>query len=105
MGRTDELVVTDRRPVVDGTVLSSARLRAEVREQLAAERDGRDEEVARARVELRESLERLDSGLQALRARLAEKAQHAAKIAGGVVAVGAALTGAAVVAWKRSAPE
>ncbi|MEU7813626.1 hypothetical protein [Pseudonocardia sp. NPDC049154] len=105
MGRTHELVVTDGRPVVDGTVLSSAQLRAEIREQLEAQEDGRDDDLARERVELRESLERLDSGLQALRARLKEKAVHAAKIAGGVVGVGAALTGAAVVWWKRSAPE
>ncbi|MCE3556190.1 hypothetical protein LWC33_32710 [Pseudonocardia sp. RS11V-5] len=105
MGRTHELVITDKRPVVDGTVLSSAQLRAEIREQLAAKDDGRDDELARERVELRESLERLDSGLQALRARLAEKARHAAKIAGGVVGVGAALTGVAVVWWKRTAPE
>jgi hypothetical protein len=104
VGRTHELVVIDRRPVVDGTVLSSARLRQEIREQLEAQHDGRDEELARARAELGESLDRLDSGLQAQRARLAEKARHAAKIAGGVVGLGAALTGAVVVWWKRSAP-
>lgn len=105
MGRRNEPVSTDGRPVVDGTAVSSARLRAEVREQLEAEHDGRDEEVVRARAELGESLARLDSGLQVLRARLTEKAVHVAKIAGGVAAVGAALTGAAVVAWKRTAPD
>ncbi|MCE0767867.1 hypothetical protein LWC35_33950 [Pseudonocardia kujensis] len=105
MGRTYELVITEKRPVVDGTVLSSAQLRAEIREQLEAQQDGRDDDLARERVELRESLERLDSGLQALRERLKEKAVRAAKIAGGVVGVGAALTGAAIVWWKRSAPE
>jgi hypothetical protein len=105
VGRTHEQVVTDPRPVVDGTVLSSARLRQEIREQLEAQHDGRDEEVARARAELGDSLDRLDSGLQALRARLAEKARTAAKIAGGMVGVGAALTGVVVVWWKRSAPE
>ncbi|MFR9803973.1 hypothetical protein ACL02T_16975 [Pseudonocardia sp. RS010] len=105
MGRTYQLVVTDRRPVVDGTVLSSARLREEIREQLEAQQDGRDDELARARTELRESLARLDYGVQALRARMVEQARHAGKIAGGVLGVGAALTGAAVFWWRRTAPD
>jgi hypothetical protein len=84
----------DERPVVDGTAVSSAELRAEI----AALQAGHDEQVAEARTELAESLESLDRGLRALRARVVAKA----KIAGGVAAVGAGIVGVAV--WRfRSA--
>lgn len=96
MSEVHPLRIVEQRPVVDGTVLSSAELRAQVK----ALQDGREEQVAEARTELAESLENLDRGLQALRARLVTKATHAAKVVGGVAAVGAGIAGAAVV-WSR----
>ena len=98
MGEVHPLQITERRPVVDGTVLSPAELRA----QIKALQDGREEKVAEARDELAESLDNLDRGLQALRARLVAKATHAAKVVGGVAAVGAGVVGAAALWWVRS---
>jgi hypothetical protein len=98
MGEVQPLRIVAQRPVVDGTVLSPAELRAQVR----ALQDGREEKIAEARTELADSLVALDRGLQALRARLRVKVTHAAKVAGGVVAVGAGLGGAAFV-WARTA--
>jgi hypothetical protein len=93
-----EVAMVESRPVVDGTRLSPAELRA----QVAALQAGHDEQVAEARTELAESLANLDRGLQALRARVVAKATRAAKIAGGVAAVGAGIVGVAV--WRfRSA--
>jgi hypothetical protein len=96
MGEVHPLRIVEQRPVVDGTVLSSAELRAQIEEL----QDGREEQVVEARTELAESLANLDRGLQALRARVVAKATHAAKVAGGVAAVGAGIAGAAVV-WRR----
>jgi hypothetical protein len=96
MGEVHPLRIVEQRPVVDGTVLSSAELRAQIEEL----QDGREEQVVEARTELAESLANLDRGLRALRARVVAKATHAAKVAGGVAAVGAGIAGAAVV-WRR----
>ncbi|SDF88900.1 hypothetical protein SAMN05216377_107213 [Pseudonocardia oroxyli] len=90
MGEVHPLRVVAQRPVVDGTVLSSDELRAQVK----ALQDGREEQVDEARSELAESLANLDRGLQALRARLVAKAAHAAKVAGGVAAVGVGVVAA-----------
>jgi hypothetical protein len=98
VGEVHPLRIVEQRPVVDGTVLSSAELRA----QVVALQDGRDEQVAEARDELAESLANLDRGLQALRARLVARATQAAKVAGGVAAVGAGVAGAAALWWRRS---
>ena len=89
--------MSDSRPEVDGTTVSSAELRARVK----ALQDGHDEELVDARTELAESLGRLDAGLRALRSRVVGKARRAGIVAGGVLAAGAAVAGAVVVAYRR----
>lgn len=86
---------TGPRPIVDGTVLSAKELRDRVREM----QDGREEQVAQARTELAESLDRLGEGLRLVRARVAAKARHAGKIAAGVAAAGTALAVLARITW------
>ena len=58
--------------------------------------------VAEARDSLAESLQNLDHGVAALRARLVAKAAHTAKVAGAVAAVGAGVVGAARFWWVRT---
>jgi hypothetical protein len=89
---------TEARPVVDGTVLSPKELRDRVRDM----QDGREEQLAQARTELAESLDRLGEGLRRLRARMGAKARHAGKIAAGVAAAGTTLAVVAGITWAQT---
>ncbi|MEQ3554443.1 hypothetical protein WIS52_28590 [Pseudonocardia nematodicida] len=78
---------------------------AELRDRLVARSDGRDDQVVRAAVELRRSLDRLAAGIAARRAALVSRAAELGRAAvpyvGGAVAAGA---GAFVVARHRRRP-
>ncbi|MEK6441327.1 hypothetical protein [Pseudonocardia sp. T1-2H] len=89
---------TGPRPVVDGTVLSPKELRDRVRDM----QDGREEQVAQARTELAESLDRLGEGLLLVRAQMSARARHAGKIAAGVAAAGTTLALVVGITWVRT---